>query len=75
MLELNNKWVLPLEQKENVDMILEEYYRRQEEQEFHKNEMIEYMENEFKKGFGITIKSLLKKGIYWVEFRRGIYDH
>ena len=75
MLELNNKWVLPVEEKENVEMILDEYYRRQEEEEFHKREIIEYMENEFKKGFGITIKRLLQKAIYWIEFRRGIQDY
>ena len=75
MYVLNNKWVLPYEEKENVEMILEEYYRRQEEKEFHNREMIEYMENEFKKGFGITIKRLLQKAIYWIEFRRGIQDY
>lgn len=83
MFELNNKWVLPYEEKENVEMILDEYHRRKNEEEFQnrmmeefQNEMmIEYMENEFKKGFGITIKRLLKKAIYWVEFRRGIGDH
>ena len=75
MFELNNKWVLPYEEKENVEMILEEYRRRQEEEGFNKREMIQHMENEFKKGFGITIKSLLKKAIYWVEFRRGIKDY
>ena len=75
MFELNNKWVLPYEEKENVEMILEEYRRRQEEEEFRKRQVIEYMENEFKKDYGITIKRLLKKVIYWVEFRRGIGDH
>lgn len=75
MFEIDNKWVLPYEEKENVEMILEEYYRRQEEEEFQERQMIEYMENEFKKGFGITIKRLLKKAIYWVEFRRGIGDY
>ena len=76
MFELDNKWVLPYEEKENVEMILEEYHRRQKEKEKRENRMmIYYMENEFKKGFGITIKRLLKKAIYWVEFRRGIGDH
>lgn len=66
---LSNKIVLPLEDFDSVNMIIEEY----------RGKKIKWIKEEidllFKKDYGFTIKDILSKGIYWIEFRRGIFDY
>jgi len=68
-LYLNGQIVLPEEEFENIKMIVEEYNHKTTPK------WLNYLDDRFKKDYGVTIKQLLNNKIYWVEFRRGIGDH